>query len=67
MEKLNIHSTFNFFRNLICNFDHLYIELYTSKNYKKLIQYAIKQFKQDFIQVYFFLYISHNKLIKLDR
>ena len=28
---------FDLLRNLMCYFDHLYIELYTSKNYKNLM------------------------------
>ena len=39
-----ILALFDFLRNLMCYFVHLYVELYTSKNYKKLIllKYAIK-------------------------
>ena len=34
---VTILVTFDFSRNLMSYFDHLYIELYTFKNYKKLI------------------------------
>ena len=37
--------TLYFLPNLMCDFDYLYIKLYTFKNYRKLI----KQFQQEFI------------------
>ena len=35
--RFTIFSTFDFLHNLMNYFDHLYIELYVSKNYKNLI------------------------------
>ena len=47
----------------------LYVDLCTSKNYKKLIlwKYTIRQFEQDPTWLYFYLHISHNIQNKLER
>ena len=35
--RFTIFATFDFLRSPMCYFDHLYIEIYISKNYKNLI------------------------------